>query len=152
MSYKDSTEILLSLSAAEDAIMRVVHMFPKVIYMDVMSRTNKQKRVLFLMVVKDGNGKTFVGNITIVTSQQRWVFMKIYQTFFVYLYGTVTVSRFQLAVTDDDVSAHGPFDCLIKTQSCYTNCVHMLCVFHGLIMMFHTNVYHLLPHKRQANC
>ena len=76
--------------------------------------------------------------------------MKIYQTFFVYLYGTVTVSWFQLAVTDDDVSAHGPFDCLIKTQSCYTNCVHMLCVFHGLIMMFHTDVYPLLPHKRQT--
>jgi hypothetical protein len=150
MSYKVGTEILLALSAASDEMMRVVHMFPEVIYMDVISGTNKQKRDLFLMVVKDGNGKTFVGNITVIPSQQRWVFMKIYQTFFVYLYGIVTVSRFQLAVMDDDVSAHGPFDCLIKTQSWYTNCVHMLCVFHGLIMMFHTDVYPLLPHKRQS--
>ena len=70
MSYKDNTEILLALSAASDEMMRVVHIFPEVIYMDVSSGTNKQKRVSFLMVVKDGNGKTFVGNITFIPSQQ----------------------------------------------------------------------------------
>ena len=74
--------------------------------------------------------------------------MKIYKTFFLYIYGEVTVSIFQLAVTDNDVSAHGPIDCLIKTMSCYTNCVHILCVFHGLIMVFHTEVYPLLPHRQ----
>ena len=148
MSYKDDTQILLALSVASDEMMRTVHMFPEVIFMDVTSGTNKQKRDLFLMVVKDGNGETYVGNVTVIPSQQRWVFMKIYKTFFLYLYGEVTVSRFQLAVTDDDVSAHGPFDCLIKTMSCYTNCVHILCVFHGLIMVFHTEVYPLLPHRR----
>ena len=50
--------------------MRIVHMFPKVIYMNVTSGTNKQKRDLFLMVVKDENGETFVGNITVIPSQQ----------------------------------------------------------------------------------
>ena len=70
MSYKDGTEILLALSAASDEMMRVVHMFPKVIYMNVTSGTNKQKRDLFFTAVKDGNGKTFVGNITVIPSQQ----------------------------------------------------------------------------------
>ena len=127
MSYKDGTEILLALSAASDEMMRVVHMFPKVIYMDVTSGTNKQKRDLFLMVVKDGNGKTFVGNITIIPSQQRWEFMKIYQTFFVYLYGMVTVSRFQLAVTNDDVSAHGPLPNK-DPELLHKLCAHVVCV------------------------
>ena len=108
----------------------------------------EKKRDLVLVVVKDGNDETVVGNVIVIPSQQRWVFMKIYNTFSLYLYGEATESRFQLVATDDDVSAHGLFDCLIKTMSCYANCVHILCVFHGLIMVFHTEVYPLLPHKR----
>ena len=82
MSYKDDTQILLALSVASDEMMCTVHMFLEVIFMDVTSGTNKQKRDLFLMVVKDGNGETYVGNVTVIPSQQRWVFMKIYNTFF----------------------------------------------------------------------
>ena len=111
-------------------------------------RHQQTKTQLFLMVVKDGNGETYIGNVTIIQSQKQWVFIKIYQTVFLYIYGQGTVSRFQLAVTDDDVSAHGPFDYLIKTTHCYSNCTHILCVFHGLIMMFHTDIYPLLPHKK----
>ena len=95
MAYKDDTQILLALSVASDKMMRMVHMFPEVIFMDVTSGTNKQKRDLFLMVVKDGNGETYVGNVTVIPSQLRWVFMKIYKSFFLYLYGEVKVSRFQ---------------------------------------------------------
>ena len=82
MPYKDDTQILLALAVASDEKMCTVHMFPELIFMDVTSRTNKQKRDLFLMVVKDGNGETYVGNVTVIPSQQRWVFMKIYKTFF----------------------------------------------------------------------
>ena len=146
MAYNDGTDIWLALSVASDEMMRTVHMFLEVVYMYVISGINKQKRDLFLMVVKDGNGETYIGNVTIIPSQKLWVFMKIYQTFCLYLYGTV--SQFQLAVTDDDVSAHGPFDCLIKTSNCYSNCTHILCVFHGFIMTFQTKIYPLLPHKK----
>jgi hypothetical protein len=69
MAYKDDTQILLALSVASDEMMRTVHMFPEVIFMDVTSGTNKQKRDLFLMVVKDGNGETYVGNVTVIPSQ-----------------------------------------------------------------------------------
>ena len=81
MSYKDGTEILLAHSVASDKMMHTVHIFLEVIFMGVTSGTNKQKRDLFLMVVKDGNGETFVGNVTVIPSQQRWVFMKIYKIF-----------------------------------------------------------------------
>jgi hypothetical protein len=60
LSYKDGTEILLAISISSDEMARHVHMFPEVWYMDVTANTNRQKRGLFLMVVKDPNGETFV--------------------------------------------------------------------------------------------
>ena len=72
--------------------------------MDVTSKTNRQNRDLFLMVVKDASGETFVGNVTLIPSQQRWVFHMIYRDFFTALYGKVTVSRFRLLLTDDDIA------------------------------------------------
>ena len=147
MKYKDGTSILLALSIASDEMIRVVHMFPEVGFMDTTANTNKQNRDLFLLVVKDASGETFIGNVTIIPSQQRWVFSKIYHSFFVRLYGKACMSRLRLAVTDDDPSAHGPLDMMFVTDPCY-NATHMLCVFHGLVMQFQENVYPLLPHKR----
>ena len=60
MSFKDETEILLAISVASDDMIRSVHMFPEVFYMDVTANTKKQKRDLFLMVVKVANGETFI--------------------------------------------------------------------------------------------
>ena len=55
MKLKDGNEILLSLSVASDEMMRAVHMFPEVGYMDVTSNTNREGRDLHLLVVKDAN-------------------------------------------------------------------------------------------------
>jgi hypothetical protein len=66
MSLKDRTEILLVISVASDDMVQSVHMFPEVFYMDVTANTNKQKRDLFLMVVKDANREIFIGNATII--------------------------------------------------------------------------------------
>ena len=63
MNYKDGTEILLALSVATDEMARHVQMFPEVFYLDVTANTNKQKRDLFLMFVKDADGSTYIGNI-----------------------------------------------------------------------------------------
>ena len=52
---------------------RPVNMFPEVFYLDVTANTNKQKRELFLMVVKDANGKAYIGNATIIPCGKRWV-------------------------------------------------------------------------------
>ena len=42
-----------------------VRMFPEVIFMDVISNTNRQKRDLFLLVViKDASGETIISNVT----------------------------------------------------------------------------------------
>ena len=52
LSMENGTEILLSFSIATTDMQRVVHMFPKVIYMDVISNSNKQKRDLFCLLLR----------------------------------------------------------------------------------------------------
>ena len=116
MSFKDQTEILLAISIASDDIIQSVHMFPEVFYMDVTANTNKQKCDFFLMVVKDANGETFIGNATIIPSGKRRVFQKIYTKFFIHLYGEETIGRNRLALTDDDSSEHGSLDNAITTN------------------------------------
>ena len=74
MGYATGTEILRALGIATDEMMRHVHMFPEIFYMDVTCKLNRQKRDLFVMVVKDAYGEAFPGNITAVPSGQRWVF------------------------------------------------------------------------------
>ena len=66
MSCKDGTKILLALSIASDEMIRAVHMFPEVAYMDVMENTNKDGRDVFLVVGKDANRKHSFGNTTII--------------------------------------------------------------------------------------
>ena len=72
--YVKATEILLALGIAIDEMMRHVHMFPEIFYIDVTCKLNRQKRDLFVMVVKDASGKAFPGNLTAVPSGKRWVF------------------------------------------------------------------------------
>ena len=60
MKLKDGNEILLSLSVASDEMMRAVHVFPEVGYMDVTSNTNREGRDLHLLVVKDASGETCI--------------------------------------------------------------------------------------------
>ena len=97
-------EILLAISVATDDMLRHTAMFPEVLYLDVTANTNKQKRDLFLMVVKDSNGSVYVGNTTIIPSGKRRVYGMIYIKIFIDLYGPITISRNRLCLTDDDMA------------------------------------------------
>lgn len=66
LGYQKGTKILLLLSLATDEMIRLVTAYPEVFFMDVTANTNRQKRGMFLAVVKDSSGKTFPGSITIV--------------------------------------------------------------------------------------
>lgn len=145
MSLNSNTEVLLCISIASDEMIRHVNMFPEVFFMDVTANTNRQKRELFVMTVKDASGECFPGNLTVIPSGQLWVYHHIYQTMFMKLYGPATLSRLRLALTDDDQTEHGPFDDAIKTNSAYNKAHHMLCIFHALVKAFHEQVYPLLP-------
>ena len=73
LSIDDGTEILVGLSIISDQIMHHVHMFPETWFMDVTANTNKLKRDIFLMVVRDSKGQYFVGNRIVIPSGQSWV-------------------------------------------------------------------------------
>ena len=101
--------ILLALSVTTDEMIRSMQMHPEVQFFDVMANVNKQKRDMFLSVLKAASGGCFIGNLTILPCQQRWIFLKIYQTFFLYLYGKDTISKIRLVLTDDDEASHSAF-------------------------------------------
>ena len=151
LGFNDGTDILLALSIASDEMMRHVHMFPEVFFMDVTSNTNRQKRELFILVVKDASGETFIGNATVIPSGKKWVFQKIYQTFFLNLYGPLTIRRNRLVITDDDRSQYGPLENCVATLECYAESKHMLCVFHAVAMGFYETIRPKLPHPRGRN-
>ena len=147
MKYKDGTEILLAVSVATDSMIRHVSMYPEVMFFDVTANTNKIKRNLFLMVIKDSNNESFIGNATVIPSEQRWVFMMIYKDFLRELYGDTTISRNRLCLTNNDESEWGSLDAVIKTVPCWKGSYHMLCMFHALTLVFFETVYPKLPHR-----
>ena len=147
LNMKDGASILLSLSIATDEMQRHVHMFPEVMFLDVIANTNRQKRDLFLMVVKDASGETFIGNASVLPCGQKWIFTKLYRYFFLHLYGYATLDRLRLALTDDDSQSHGAFDGSTQVLACYSNAKSMLCVFHSIVMKYHDSVYGKLPKK-----
>ena len=151
MSFNNGTEILLALSISTDNMARHFHMFPEVVFMDVTSKVNRHNRDLFLAVVKDASGEVFIGNATLIPSQQRWVFHYIYRLCFLALYGKDTISKIRLFLTDDDISEHGPLDSLIATDESYGRSKHMLCMFHAIVMKFTEDVYPYLPKKKTRN-
>jgi len=120
------TEILLAISLVTDDMNRHVAMFPEVMFLDVTANTNRQKRDLFLMVVKDPCGSVYIGNITFIPSGKRWVYDMIYKNFFIILLGKLTISRNRLGLTDDDEAEWGPLDDAIKTIDCWKKSKHML--------------------------
>ena len=150
MKYNEGTEILLAVSVATDSMMRHVSMFPEVMFFDVTANTNSLKRDLFLMVIKDSNNETFIGNATVIPSGQRWVYLMIYKDFLRELYGDTTISRNRLCLTDNDESEWGPLDTVIKTVPCWNGSLHMLCMFHALTIVFFEKVYPKLPHRGKA--
>ena len=128
---------------------RAVHMFPEVIYMDVIANTNQQKCDLFLLVVKDASRETNIGNATILPCGKKWVSTYVYQNFFSFLYKKLTVSRVRLALTNDNIAAHGAFDGSTQIVKHLRGARHMLCVFHAVVVKYQDMVYDLLPQKRK---
>ena len=148
LKLQDTSRTLLALSVATNSMIRTMQMFPEVQFIDVAANMNKQKRDVLFSVVKEATGETFIVNMTVMPCGRRWIFQKIYQSFFMFLYGKTTISRIELVLTDDDISSHGALSSVQIMEDCWKNCIHMLCVFHALVMAFHKHVWPLLPHKK----
>lgn len=76
VKFKDGTDIFFSLSVASDEMMRAVHIFPEVAYMDVTPNTSSEGCDLHLLVVEDTNGEIYSRCATIIPFQQRGLLNK----------------------------------------------------------------------------
>ena len=147
LRLKDGTKLLLLVSMATDSMIRQVSMHPKVWFCDVTAGTNLQKRDLFVMAVRNPTGKTFPGNLTIIPSGKRWVFVTLFQVAFLFLYGAVTCSRNRINLHDEDHAEYGSFENAIQTVPEFKSSKTKLCVFHGVWQPFKELVFKFLPRK-----
>ena len=74
--------------------------------------TNPQKRQLFVMAVRTATGTTLPGNLTIIPSEQKWVFHSnsIYSLAFRYLYSDAVCCRNRLLLSDEDDAEYRSFE------------------------------------------
>ena len=147
LRLKDTSNLLMLVSLATDDMIRLVAMYPEVWFMDVTAGTNRQRRDLFMLAVRTVIGKTFPGNLTVIPSGKRWIFVCIYQLAFIALYGKETCSRNRLTLTDEDSAEFGPFENSIATMPEFSKSRLMLCVFHAVWQPFKKDIYPHLPKK-----
>ena len=100
------------------------------------------------MAVRNPSGTTLPGNLTIIPSEQKWVFHAIYQYAFPFLYSPVICSRNRVVLTDeDDAEYRSSFEAVIKSMKEFKKSTVMLCTFHGIWMAFKKDLISLL-----SNC
>jgi hypothetical protein len=145
LSYDDGKKLMLLFSLATDEMIRLVMMYPEVIFMDVTGQTNRQKKDLFIAAIKDSVGQVFPGNITVIPSGKAWVFMLIFQHAFPFLFGEGTVSMNRLGLTDEDASEYGAFENCIESVAVYKDSKLMICTFHAIWQPFKEGIYPVLP-------
>lgn len=88
------------------------------------------------MAVRTATGTTLPGNLTIVPSEQKWVFHSIYSLAFRYLYSDEVCSRNRLLLTDEDDAEYRSFEALIDTSRIFAKSKVMLCSFHAIWLPF----------------
>ncbi len=129
---ENGTEIVLILLFASDEMIRMVNMFLEIFFMDVTCCTNHQNKPLFLMVIKDANGETQIGYISVLSFEKKWVFNEMSKRVFVELYGENTIHRNFLMLTDKDSAVYEPIMDSIATRVEYQQSKHMLSLFHAI--------------------
>jgi hypothetical protein len=70
---------------------------------------NHQKKQLFVMAVWTSSGNTLPGNLTIIPSEQKWVFHAMYQLAFPELYSNEVCSQNCVVISDEDEAAYRSF-------------------------------------------
>jgi hypothetical protein len=96
------------------------------------------------MAVRTPSGTTLPGNLTIIPSEQKWVFHAIYQYVFPSLYSSVICSRNRVVLTDEDDAEYGSFEAVIESMNEFKQSKVMLCTFHAIWMPFKKDLIPLL--------
>ena len=78
--------------------------------------TNRQKKQLFVMAVRTPSCTTLPENLTIIPSEQKWVFHAIYKLAFPHLCSSDVCCRNQLVLTDKDDAKYKSFESVIESM------------------------------------
>ena len=127
---------------------RAVHMFPEVFHMDVIANTNRQKRDLFVLVIKDASGETNIGNASVLPCGKLWIFWWFTKSFFVTYMETLRfpICDWRWLMTILLLTAQlMPPPKLWKSYRLQSTCC--LC-FHAVVMCYQDLVYGRLPKTR----
>jgi hypothetical protein len=135
-------------------------------------RANRQKRELFISVVRSPIGKCYMSNVTVIpsgdikkfsvmlifqfvcshlfsnnysSSGKAWVFRYITRSIFLELFGTVTVQHNRLCLTDEDPSEYRTFETNTVVDDNYKRSKVMLCTFDAIWKPFKENIRPRLP-------
>jgi hypothetical protein len=95
------------------------------------------------MAVRTSSGTTLPGNLTIIPSEQKWVFHAIYQLAFPELYSNEVCSQNRVVITDEDEAEYQSFESVIETSEFFKFKV-LICTFHGTWMAFKKDLLALL--------
>ena len=137
--------MLLLLSYSTDSMIREHMKYPEVNFHDVTGRANKQKRDLFVTVGRKPSGKCFIINVTMIPSGQAWVYRIVIRDIFPIHFGTPTIRRNRLKLTDEDTAEYETIENLIFTELNYADDSVMLCVFHAVWGPFRDRIRKHLP-------
>ena len=66
--FDNKTKLFLLLSFSTNKIVKQTTMYPEVYFMDCTGRANRQKRELFISVVRSPSGKCYMSNVTVIPS------------------------------------------------------------------------------------
>jgi hypothetical protein len=96
------------------------------------------------MAVHTSSGTTLPGNLTIIPSEQKWVFHAIYQIKFPELYSIKVCSRNCVVITDEDEAEYRSLESVIETSDVFSSSRVMICTFNEIWMAFKKDVLALL--------
>ena len=68
LTFDSKTKLVLLLSFATNEMVKRTMMYPEVYFMDCTRRANRQKRELFISVVRSPSGKCYMSNVTVIPS------------------------------------------------------------------------------------
>jgi hypothetical protein len=102
------------------------------------------------MAICTSSGTTLPCNLTIIPSEQKWVFHAIYQLAFPELYSIEVCSQNRIVITDEDEAEYWSFKSMIETSEVFSRSKVLICTFHGIWMAFEKDVLALLDESEHG--
>ena len=116
MKVKEGQKVLLSFAWATGAEKELLAKFPEVFFMDVVEKTNKEKRSMFIVTGIDGLGKIFSALHVYMPNAKGEAFHWIYNHAMPILWKE-NIQNVQVILTDGETAMYSPLKNLSHTMS-----------------------------------